>query len=111
MRALSVPWLLALTLVLDAVIVSSAVPLQRASFEAARTNAPVPVILGLLLANFVLLAVVLLAMYTNGRLVVAIALSSQLRHKIGRGREEVSLPCDTYANASRESAAPPSSFS
>lgn len=111
MRGLSVPSLFALTLVLDITIVLSAVPLQRASFEAARGNAPAAVILALLLANIVLLALVVLAMYANGRLLAQIVLSSQLRNKIRGAREELSLPCDTCANASSGSGPRPSSSS
>jgi hypothetical protein len=102
MATLSMPSLLALTIALDVLIASITVPLQRASLNAAHQNAPAMVILALLGANVALLGLVVCAMYANSRLVGRL-FSSQLGHKNPRGREEVSLLCDTCANASKES--------
>lgn len=104
MATLSMPSLFGLTVASDLIIVSTIVPLQRVSLQAAHDNAPPVVILGLLLANLALLGLVGFAMYASGRFIARIVRPSQDRHKIGRGREEVSLSCDTCANFSSESA-------
>jgi hypothetical protein len=106
MASLQLPWLVALTVVLDGIIVIVTVPLQRVSLQAAHDNAPALTILALLAANVALLGLVIFAIYASGCLFAKIARSSQLRLKIGAIREEVSLECDTCANASTESGPP-----
>lgn len=57
-----------MTVLLDAIIALTTVPLQRASLEAAHENAPAFIILALLAANIVLLIVVGFAIFVNGQL-------------------------------------------
>lgn len=62
--------LLALVIAADVTILFSAVPLARVSLTAARENAPSIIILGLLIANMLLLAMTMFAMWANGALIL-----------------------------------------
>jgi hypothetical protein len=64
--------LAALTVAADITILVSAVPLARVSLMAAHEDAPTIVILGLLAANLALLALVILAMWTNSALILRV---------------------------------------
>lgn len=62
--------LAACTIAADLTIVFSVVPLTRASLLAARQDASEIVLFGLLIANFALLALTILAMWMNGTLIL-----------------------------------------